>query len=316
MVTFIHCIENKKNHTFETDAKFYLNSFKHTNLDLFNSVDIQFLQPTPNDITQETINYFANNNITFTCVPTLSTKQINKAVNYTNVCVTCDYFSNTLTSDYMCWIDLDVVFLQKVNEEFFKPTDKIIITIYPIVNAFSKEDNKFRIDWKYQDFFKPYLPKKYQVENLEHYVHSWFAYGPRTHPFWSEWKNLTYIMLDIVHTKHKDLIHNTNFESLCEEIATSILYAKNPTQFEDIRTMFGNNTLSFREAGIDNEESMLCKENTVLYHYNEIKGLFENNLLKYPYKKTLAKMLASNFNIDQLISSKDMTTKNFLDLYK
>ena len=80
--------------------------------------------------------------------------------------------------------------------------------------------------------------------------------------------------------------------------------------------MFGNNTLSFREAGIDNEESMLCKQNTVLYHYNEIKGLFENDLLKYPYKKTLAKMLASNFNIDQLISSKDMTTKNFLDLYK
>jgi hypothetical protein len=78
MVTFIHCIENKKNHTFETDAKIYLDSFKHTNFDLFNSVDIHFLQPTPNNITQETVNYFANNNVKFTCVPTLSTKQINK----------------------------------------------------------------------------------------------------------------------------------------------------------------------------------------------------------------------------------------------
>jgi hypothetical protein len=294
MINIINCIEKKPTHRFEAEAKLYLNSFSTLSPDLFNNVKINILQPTPNDISNDTLNVFDKFKVEFTKVPSLSQKQINTDVNYTNKCVTCDYFSNILHEDYMCWLDLDIIFLQEAGADFFKPTDKIIITVYDVDNEFSTKDKLFKVDYFYETYFKKHLSNEFYVQKIRKYLCGWFTYGPTKHPYWSAWKKLTYNLIDIVHTHYPEEIPG-HLESTCEEIATSLIHELHPEWFIDVRDFFLTNTLAFRECLIDNEPTMQCAANTVIYHYNELQGFKSNGFPNQHYVKPVFKLMLQTF---------------------
>lgn len=301
MIDFIHCIENKKSYYYDTKVKLLLNSFVNLSPLLYKNSKVNFLQPTNNDISEETINLFKKLNCNFIKIPNLSNKQINSENNYTNVCVTCDYFSKKLKNDFMCWLDLDVVFLQECNLNFFKNTDKIVFTIFDNDNDMSKKDKSFKLNVFYKELFRPYISQKFFVDHIEKYINTWFIYGPRNNSFWSEWKELTYELIDITHKFHQDQIYKgEGLESICEEIAASILYSKNSNNFINTKDFFGENYLAFREVDVQNVEGMECDENTLIYHYNNFGGFYRHNFSKQKYKNNILKIIFSNFNKEEL----------------
>jgi len=298
-VTLIHCIENKETHNFEEEAKLYINSFIQNSPKLFETVDINILQPTSNDISENSIDFFLNLDIKFTRIPDLSVKQINNETNYTNVCVTCDYFSKNLDNEYMCWTDLDVIFTNEAGADFFKSTDKIVLTMYDVDNVFTKVDNKFKVNEYYNLYFKKHISKTFYIDNITTYTNTWFIYGTTSHKFWSEWKNLTYELLEITHNFHPENV-TTDIESSCEEIAASLLCSKYPNWFIDIRDFFNINVLAFTEHGINNTLDLQCSGDTVFYHYNSPEGFKLNNFQNQSYKKKISKILIQNFKETEL----------------
>jgi hypothetical protein len=287
---------------------------KRTNSKLIDEIDIHFLQPTHNDISKDCVKNIVSYGATYTKIGDLSNKQKNTEVNYTNKCVTAEWFSENLKTEYMCWLDLDVLFLQNIDSDFFKSTDKIVLTLYDTDSKYWKE---FDPNGLYS-YYKDYLPEMYRVESVKKYVSSWFIYGKTKNKFWKEWKKLTYILLDIVHENYYDKFNSDGLEmkwleSNCEEMASMIMYTKNPELFIDIREFYGNNALSFIEANIDNDQTLRCSENTVIYHYNNMAGLLQNDLPKYEYKKTAIKSILSVLDAHEI---PDLTVKDIFLLGK
>jgi hypothetical protein len=252
-VAIIHCIENKFNHKFERQARLYLESFKNTNPVLYDAVSIHFLQPTHNDILQDTIDYFHNNRVSFT--KQLLGKLITSEINYFNKVITSKYFSDQLTNEYMCWIDTDVVWLKSVHE-FFKPTNTVVVCL---------ETDLSPITELYETYFKQFLTSEYQVE-LTHYVNTWFIYSKRENPMWREWESLSFRLLDIANSHINT--NNIDVELICEELALSIICTKNPTHFTNIVDFFADSsTLAMTETG---DARIDISTNTVLFHYTGV----------------------------------------------
>jgi hypothetical protein len=313
-INFIHCIENKENHNFESEAKLYLKTFFNLSPLLFKNVQINFLQPTANDIKKETIEFFSTLKINFIREPSLSSKQINQTTNYTNVCVTCDYFSKKLNCEYICWTDLDIVFTNEAGSDFFKSTKKIVLTIHKIDDVFSAINEVNKIDKLYKIYFKKYIDKKFYVDKITNYTNTWFLYGPTKHPFWYNWKLLTYHLLDIIHIHHQKEI-SSDLESCCEEIASSLLYTKYSEWFTDIQSFF-DGKLAFTENSIDHKvQNLQCNIDTTLYHYNTPIAFQLNNFEKFFYKKEVFKILMTNFKEHEL-TKWGFEFKNILSIYK
>ena len=276
-VAFVHCIENKHERMYERQAWLFTETFKHTNSELYNACRHYFLQPTEHDIDQKTIDYFDNQKINFIQNSQLNQKQLNATVNYTNICVTTAYFSEQLNEEYLCWSDTDVLWLGKTKGEFFGHTDKPVINIFPVTKSPTKNfslqeydafDTRFQLDEIYQEHFKPYLDPVYQVDQLTHYANTWFIYCKTKHPFWKEWKELTFLLIDIIH-KNQNKYINHHIECYCEEIAASILYSLNPDNFTLLEDFFGE-VFVMAETGNPGFDNFSTQK--VLYHYT---GLFE-----------------------------------------
>jgi hypothetical protein len=213
----------------------------------------------------------------------------------------------------MCWTDLDIIYLQTAPDNFYRDTDRIVFTVYDIDNTYSKQCDGFRVDQMYHQYFQQYLPEDLQNLQVNHYICTWFVYGLTKHPFWSAWRKLTYDLVDIVQQHHKDMIAN-DFESYCEEIAASMLYARHPEWFIDIRQFFGQNTLSFMESKMENEDAMRCRENTIIYHYNDLSGLLKNDMPNYPYSRDVLRMLMDTYDVNELIRGNELTPKDIITL--
>jgi hypothetical protein len=213
----------------------------------------------------------------------------------------------------MCWTDLDIIFLQKAPADFYRATDQIVLTSYDIINTYSSQCSGFRVDQMYEQYFMEHLPAELQNLELKHYVCTWFVYGRTKHPFWTAWRKLTYDLIDVAQAHHQDKLDN-DFESYCEEIAASMLYAIHPTWFNDIRNFFGQNTLSFMESKMENEDAMRCRENTIIYHYNDLSGLLKNDLPKYPYSRDVLRILMDTYDVHELINGLDLTAKDIITL--
>lgn len=281
-VAFAHCVENKQNRMYERQAWLFMNTFKHTNPELYHACNHYFIQPTVHNVTQRTKDFLRLESATLIQEPYLSQKQINSGnlTNYTNICVSAEYLSKTLAEEYICWTDLDIIWLASLgNEEsFFKHTDKVVVTVFPIIESASKQhslqalqentvlDNKDQFNEVYQEYFKPYLPDGFKVDGVPKYVNTWFIYGKTGHSFWTEWRDLTFLLLDIVAEHHQALIQY-DLEGYCEEMAASILYLLDPTRFELLEDFFGK---IFVMTESDHMDFDYFTTDKVLYHYSAL----------------------------------------------
>jgi hypothetical protein len=269
-----------------------------------------FVQPTENNIETDSINYLKSNNIVFIKTPLLSNKQTNNSVNYTNKVATLAYLRDYLTSPYICWLDTDVVFLNKTSN-LFADTSQIVVSAFTAGSLTVELDIAHLFDIKESiavlyNCFKEYLNPIYQLDSLTHYVNSWFVYGLRDIDFWVEWKDLTYNLLDILQQNYPELV-NKGFECFCEELALSILYNKDPSMFISVSKHFNSNVLSMIHT--DTPEFMLTA-NSVLFHYtgvldNECSAITGND-----YKKDVYSILSS------LLSRKKISNSTFIKLTK
>lgn len=281
-LAFIHCIENKHQRMYERQSWLFTETFKQTNRDIYNNSNHYFLQPTAVDIAPQTINYFQQNDVNFNKVLDLEQKQVNSEINYTNMCIAAEYYSRTLDEEYMCWSDTDVLWLNKTDSgNFFKETTTPVINSFPLrsmprksyaMHEFGAFDIGCQLDQVYQNHLKEHLSDEFRVEELTHYVNTWFIYAPTKHKFWSEWKQLTFRLLDIVQAQSQVEIEY-HIESFCEEIAASIMYCKAPEEFTLSEDFFGD-IFVMRDTG--NDKYDIFTENKVLYHYT--------GLLNKPYE--------------------------------
>ena len=261
-VAFIHCIEKKESHSFEQDALIMLESMKLTNEKIFNTHDIHIIQPSTYDIDDDTINYFNENNIIF-IKKILNNPQKNTHTNYTNIPIIQNYYSNILKNKYMCWMDLDVMYLKDISDKF-QETDKCVLSIMDL-KRMPEHDAGFQVNDTYQKYFKKYISLKYNVEHLDCFVNTWFIYAKTENNFWKEYSVLTKHLLNIVHEYHMEV---PELESMCEEIAASILYQLNKDGFIDISVYFGTNVLAYQEPVAKTLPEYWCTNDSIIYHYN------------------------------------------------
>jgi hypothetical protein len=256
-LTLIHAIENKYDNKFERQAKLYLESFGLKNPKLFEQSDILFVQPTDNDIEQESIEFIKTRGARFLKIK-VDAVQSNAHQNFTNNVNAINSVINLIDTEYICWLDTDVLFLKPFE---LAETDSIVFSILPIpattdispyTNA-KEIDTAKDMDLLYQRYFKEYMPVEYQVDELELYVNTWLTYGKRSSSFWKEWKDLTHLLIQLLH-KHQPKQVELGLESISEELAASILYAMNKYQFENLSNFVGSNRTAMTfttDAGLD-----------------------------------------------------------------
>lgn len=310
-LTIIHAIENKCDNKFERQAKTYLESFRLKNFDLFQKVDIIFVQPTNNDISEKTIEFILSYNCKFIKL-NKNVSQINENENFTNIVNAINLIIDSLETEYICWLDIDVIFF-KNDLDFLKETDSIVTSLLPIIP--STNINKYNdateietlsdMDLLYQKYFLMYLPKEYQIKKLFFCANTWLTYGKRKNNFWKEWFNLTHLLIKIIHENNPEQI-NLGLESICEELAVSILYSTKKYKFENASNFFGPNKISMTrttDKGLD--LNLKC----CLLHYT---GIIEQNM----------KELSGNYKDDsfmimnKLLSKKMISNNDYVALLK
>lgn len=266
-ISLIHCLENKFNHKFERQSKLYLESFKNLNRELYENVSIHFMQPNKNDIKDETINYFKNNKVHF--YKEYLTEET-EGINYFNKVWVCEWFSKNLKTEFMCFLDNDIIFLKNIKKELFKTIEKPVICV-ELLNQ--------NIEEIYFKYYRNHLKKEYQLKNLNYHVNTWFIYAKRLDPIWKKWSDLT-----------KDLqkVNNKEQEIICEELAMTILFCQNPNNFISMSNFFEKNQMSMINTG-DNFFDL--RENTEIFHYTDIfeKSDIEHEIVqgeKYEYEIT------------------------------
>jgi hypothetical protein len=203
--------------------------------------------------------------------------QIDTTTNYTNIPITCSYFADVFAdlNEYMVFSDIDVLYFDVLN---LPDTNKCGVTIFK---------DMFNLNEKYL-LFKDFLPNEYKIDSINEYINTWFIYAHVSHYFWKEYKKLTFILLNILHKNGIDCK-----EEVCEELASSILYNMNPNDFFDISIVI---EVAFQEnVAIGYNEYKKVSENTVIYHYNDIK-YFKNGvkILSKNQKNIIAKSLSIN----------------------
>ena len=311
-LTLIHAIENKYDHKFERQSKLYLESFGLKNQILLSDIDILFVQPTDNDVLLDTIEFIESHNGSFIKTESNST-QTNENQNFTNNVNAINSVIGSLDTEYICWVDTDIVFL-KPFPELLKDTDSIVFSVLPLPEVDTiKEytsareiDTATDMDLLYQKYFKDHLPTEYAVDKLEGYVNTWLTYGKRTSGFWEEWQSLTHLLIKILHQHHPDQI-TLGLESISEELAASILYRANKYTFENLSDFFGSNTTAMictTDPGLDltTKCSLLHYRGIMDITMPELQGNFKNDA-----SMILTKMLDKKVitNIDYLSLLKD-----------
>jgi hypothetical protein len=308
-LTLIHAIENKYDNKFERQSKVYLESLALKNPKLLEQADILFVQPTNNDIEQESIDFIQSYGAKFLKL-IASTVQTNPNQNFTNNVNAINSVIDVIDTEYICWLDTDVLFLKPFE---LADTDAIVFSILPLEPASEitpyttarQIDTAKDMNLLYQQYFKDYIPAEYKINKLDSYVNTWLTYGKRSSKFWNEWKTLTHLLIQIVHTHHPQQVE-LGLESISEELAASILYAMNKYQFENLSNFVGSNRTAMTfttDAGLD------LTADCCLLHYIGIMTL------------TMPE-LKGNFKQDSAMILKKMwdkgttTTKDYLALLK
>ncbi len=288
-ISLVHCIENKFDNKFERESKLYIESFKNLNDELYKNVSIHFMQPNNNNIEESTIEYFENNKINFYKIPLIKETQ---GINYFNKVLVCEWFSENLKSEFMCFLDNDIIFLKKTKKELFKYVEKPVICI----EFFNEQIEKI-----YFEHYRPHLKKEYQLKNLNCHVNTWFIYAKTKDEIWKKWSELT---------KELQNINNKEQEIICEEMAMTILYCKNPNEFLSLSDFFEENQLSIVNTGNDRLD---LKNNTEIFHYSDI---FDEDDINYVsvqgknYKSEIIKIL------QKASEKKFIDKKTFINLIK
>jgi hypothetical protein len=288
-VSLVHCIENKFDNKFERESKLYIESFKNLNAELYQNVSIHFMQPNNNDIEENTIEYFENNKINFYKIPLIKETQ---GINYFNKVLVCEWFSENLNSEFMCFLDNDIIFLKKIKKELFKNVEKPVICI----EFFNEQIEKI-----YFEHYRPYLKKEYQLKNLNCHINTWFIYAKTKDKIWKKWSELT---------KELRNINNKEQEMICEELAMTILYCKNPNEFLSLSDFFQENQLSIVNTGNDRLD---LKNNTEIFHYSDIFDKDDINYVSVQgknYKSEIIKIL------QKASEKKFIDKKTFINLIK
>lgn len=308
-LTLLHAIENKYNHKFERQLRTYLESFRLKNLELFNQVDILFVQPTDNNVTDETIDFIQSYGAKFIKIK-IDSGQSNQSVNFTNNVNSVNAVIEHIDTEYICWLDTDIVFLKSC-PNFFQETNSIVSSILPIplvtkITPYTHAreiDTGTDMDLLYQEYFKDYLPAHYKIDKLDSYVNTWLTYGKRQSTFWKEWQDLTLMLINIIHLHNPDQV-NLGLESICEELAVSILNYTDRYTFENVSSFFGNNCT----AMIDSTDPGLdLKYNCCLLHY---RGIMEETMpeLDGNYKNDSVMIL------NKMLNKKSITNQDYLRL--
>jgi len=288
-ISLIHCIENKFDNKFERESMLYIESFKNLNSELYQNVSIHFMQPNNNDIEETTLEYFKNNKINFYKVPLILETE---GINYFNKVFVCEWFSKNLKSEFMCFLDNDIIFLKRIKKELFKYVEKPVICI----EFFNEQIEKI-----YFEHYRPYLKKEYQLKNLNCHINTWFIYAKTKDKIWKKWSNLT---------KELKNINNKEQEIICEELAMTILYCKNPNNFISLTDFFDKNQLSIVDTG---NSFLELKNNTEIFHYSDI---FDKDDINYKtvqgknYRAEIIKIL------QKASEKKFIDKKTFFDLVK
>lgn len=271
-LAMIFNIENKMNHKFEKQARVCMETLRYTNPDLLANSDIYFVQPTANDIAQDTVDYFTANGWHYIRKPGLAAKTKNRERDFNNKVDSCNYTSKITDREYLAFIDTDIVWLRR-DQEFFRPTDRTLVHAFPTLthpdpNFYLVDrvfDMRYQVNHFYQKYFRPHIDPRYDIDHVTHYIQSWFLMSHSKSEFWDEWKWLTDHLLDIAQQHHADLI-DLHLECYCEEVSLAIMYAKNPERYVTAYEYFGDVCVTIRNFP-NPKEDMLLSENTTLYHY-------------------------------------------------
>lgn len=313
--SLIHCIEGKPNHKFELESKMYLLSLARLAPELYRDLEINILQPTDRDINRFGLDTFKDYKVEFTRQPNLNTVQINRDSNYLNKPITCDYFSQNLDTDMICWLDFDVVFL-KDNTSLFRDTDNIVCTIWKD-HDYEREsmDTYIGIEDIYYEIRSRIPDRFYKPRDFTVFCNSWFIYGPRQHEFWSKWKDYSCELVKVLHTMYPNQI-STGIENLAEELAFSCLYLESPNRFIDVRDFFGRNVLAYRENGHFLSEDMIYTEETVLFHYDELGAIYEKGFNNQESSNQILKLILETYSTQELRDLYGMNVKDIVRCFR
>lgn len=228
-INLIQCIENKPLHQFEENLQMFLFSMNRFNLNIFNH---HIIQPSNFDISNFTKNLIIQNNINFT-KSIINSKQVNVDVDYSLKPNIAQYYSHNLNqNEFMCLLDLDVIFINNIPISF-PMTEKILFSIFPIINNIINDDIFF-----YQhkgdsnpinDIINYFSPNN----KIKYYVNTFCIFGHTKHLFWNLWKTLTEDILLFINKKFYHLI-KFGIESIAEELAATILYNNYPLLFDHL----------------------------------------------------------------------------------
>jgi len=254
-ITLVNCIEDK-----EYLEKCSISMVKSINQNSQNSQNSQLkehfiIQPNNNNISEETKNILKDKYKKIN----LYNPQIDTTINYTNVPVVLDYIIDNISSDYMMYTDLDVIFLKDIN---LNETDKCILTILNPNELHTNDGETFN-----ELYIKYYKDKLiYNIDSLSKSINTWFVFAHKDHFFWKEYKRVTFELLEIAVKYNLD-------ESFCEEIAASIINELNKDQFEDISDF---TDIGFLEVDLPINNKYKCTNKSIIYHYNNEENIEDN----------------------------------------
>jgi len=281
-ITTIQCVENKINHCFQENLVTYIESGLRINKNYFNDFYLcNIIQPSNYDINNKTKSLIDASGLKFNKV-LMQDMQEDIKENYTIILKVIEYCRKNTSSKYILWHDLDVIVLDSFNDIDLH-SNKIMINIMPNEN---KQDYHEDFDYLYQNF-KEHLSDKYRVDNVSKRLNTWFVLGERKNKFWDNWLELTKELV-IINREYitKD---NITIETLCEELAASILYEQSPNSFQELP-----NNISLYEY--DNKLSPqiihYCTYGELLEHFDDdiVALVFKDiNLQSLAFKKDIEK---------------------------
>ena len=306
-ITLVQCIESKPKHSFEENLETLIYSSKKYN-GFVTNVAHKILQPSDYNIGVRSLSLIKDNNISFDKY-IIESKQINQDINYTNICETSVYFKDKVHTKYMIWMDLDVMFLKDHNI-LFKDTDKTVVNSTLISSMIKDEEDLIErfsptnFNNIYKDIFRDKLSEEHNIKipNINYYVNTWFILDHADSKFWSKWRNLTYILIEIIQEYHPELV-DKHYESICEELSASILYELNSEDFIDTNVYFDTPDIEYI---IDN-----VTENTFMLHYEEYSYMLEQFNLFSEFQSLFKDLnIFSKLLINRTISSSQFKKVN------
>jgi hypothetical protein len=227
-------------------------------------------------------------------------------MNYFNKVEVVSHISKLADTEYMCFIDSDVLILKPFN---FLNSEAPVLQVFEIPDGYPEQltmmvdkkrfDMRYQVNHLYQKYFKHLVIPFYRVESIKHYAMSWIVQAKTKDSFWQEWRDLTVDLVNIVHEHYSDEL-DLYLEAYCEETALSILYAKNPDRFINSSTVY----TTFRLK----QKSLF--PHTVLYHYGG--GTWDK--LQERLDHTNHKSAIKEF-LDYFVSTKEINNKEYLEIF-